>query len=178
MSSAAEFHGVYEDNVDAVARYATVLVGREHRDDVVAETFLRAWTAFDTYSSNGAPIVVWLLRIARNVSFDHARYHGRRDRVDGLLDRLTSETVEDEVGNLLLRERLRFVLDELSPAHRTVLELRFVEQLSVAEVSEAFDLSAEGVRSLTMRARKAAGSVALAHGLGENHPSSHRSDAS
>lgn len=162
------FRQIFEDNVDAVARYASSRVGPKHRDDVVAETFLRAWASIGSYQSRGTPLAAWLLRIARNISFDLLRREGQRAARESLGSLGVAYHEDDDPVVTDDSRRIWGVLAEMSPRQRTVLELRFVEQLPVAEVARLMDLSDEGVRALTARARQSAAAMARQRGLGEN----------
>ncbi len=73
--------------------------------DVVQETFLRAWRAAHRFDPQLASLRVWLFAIARNVMLDHARAGRVRPWQSDLLDPPTAEqaagTVEDASERLV-----------------------------------------------------------------------------
>jgi RNA polymerase sigma-70 factor (ECF subfamily) len=93
---------------DAVWRLCTVLGSVGDEEDLVQETYLRAFSSLGRYRGD-APVQVWLLSIARHVCADHVR---RRTRQRRLLDRITENTREFSVSAPELVDALLAVLDE------------------------------------------------------------------
>ena len=143
-------------------------------EDLVQETFLRAWKAYDRFEGK-ASVRTWLHRIATNTCLTALEGRQRRPLPTGLgapSSDPTAELVEraeipwleplpeaasdpsDIVGS---REsvRLAFVaaLQHLSPRQRAVLVLREVLQWKAAEVADAIGTSTAAVNSLLQRAR-------------------------
>ncbi len=145
------FRTLYENNIDAVARFLATRVPRSDVDDLVAEVFLRAWKSRATYESRGYRYLSWLLRIATNLVISNARRPIRETAgLDGH-DRLNDDPA-DRVVDQLTGTSMRTMLETLPERQRTVLELRFIDDLSSSEVGEIMGLSAEAVRQLTVRA--------------------------
>jgi RNA polymerase sigma factor (sigma-70 family) len=144
------FRQLYERNVDAVARFAAQRVPPSEVEDTVAEVFLRAWKARQSFSFQGYRYLSWLLRIAQNMIISKARRPIKEepglDGHDGLDDDLADRVVDQVVGS-----SLRSALSDLPERQRVVLELRFIEDLSSAEVGEIMGLSSDAVRQLTVR---------------------------
>jgi RNA polymerase sigma-70 factor, ECF subfamily len=143
-------------------------------EDLVQETFLRAWKAYDRFEGKSS-VRTWLHRIATNTCLTALEGRSRRplptglgapssDPTDALVERSEVPWLEplpdaatdpsDIVGS---REsvRLAFVaaLQHLSPRQRAVLVLREVLQWKAAEVAEAIGASTAAVNSLLQRAR-------------------------
>jgi RNA polymerase sigma-70 factor, ECF subfamily len=143
-------------------------------EDLVQETFLRAWKAYDRFEEKSS-VRTWLHRIATNTCLTALEGRQRRPLPTGLgapSSDPTAELVErtevpwleplpdvssdpsDIVGS---REsvRLAFVaaLQHLSPRQRAVLVLRDVLQWKAAEVADAIGTSTAAVNSLLQRAR-------------------------
>jgi len=120
--------------------------------DVVQETFLRAWRAADRYDPELAGLRVWLFAIARNAMLDHARARASRPWQTQLMDPPTAEEhgpalpdpTEALVRSWLVEEALR----RLTPDHRTVIVETYLKGRPAAEV--AADL---GVPVGTLRSR-------------------------
>ena len=76
------FRDLYLANAPEVYRYAVRRVAHHEAEDVVAETFARAWRGLHGYQDQGRPFVAWLLRICQNVLLTRAR----RDRHQPVID--------------------------------------------------------------------------------------------
>jgi RNA polymerase sigma-70 factor, ECF subfamily len=143
-------------------------------EDLVQETLLRAWKAYDRFEGKSS-VRTWLYRIATNTCLTALESRQRRPLPTGLGGPSADPTAElvesaevpwleplpdsssdpsDIVGS---REsvRLAFVaaLQHLSPRQRAVLVLREVLQWKAAEVAEAIGSSTIAVNSLLQRAR-------------------------
>jgi RNA polymerase sigma-70 factor, ECF subfamily len=146
-------------------------------EDLVQETFLRAWKAYDRFEGKSS-VRTWLHRIATNTCLTALEGRQRRPLPAGL-----GAPSSDPTGELIERSevpwleplpdvsddpadpstivgtresvRLAFVaaLQHLSPRQRAVLVLREVLQWKAAEVAEAIGASTAAVNSLLQRAR-------------------------
>ncbi len=139
-------------------------------EDLVQETFLRAWKAYDRFEGKSS-VRTWLHRIATNTCLTALEGRQRRpvptglgasssDPADELVKRSEVPWLEplpdvSEVVGTRESVRLAFVaaLQHLSPRQRAVLVLREVLQWKAAEVAEAIGTSTAAVNSLLQRAR-------------------------
>ncbi|BBX47492.1 sigma-70 family RNA polymerase sigma factor SigG [Mycobacterium cookii] len=146
-------------------------------EDLVQETLLRAWKAYDRFEGKSS-VRTWLHRIATNTCLTALESRRRRPLPTGLgapSSDPTADLVEgadvpwlepfpesasdpaDPASIVGSREsvRLAFVaaLQHLSPRQRAVLVLRDVLQWKAAEVADAIGTSTAAVNSLLQRAR-------------------------
>ena len=128
--------------------------------DVVQETFLRAWRAADRFDSELASLRVWLFAIARNAMIDHVRTTGVRPWQSNLVDPVTAESmataVDDGTEALLRSWVVEEALQRLSPEHRTAIVETHLRGRAYAEVA-----AGEGVAVGTLRSRVFYGLKAL-----------------
>lgn len=124
-------------------------------EDVVAETFLRAWAGIERYRDTGAPFIAWLHGIARHVVADEL---ARRRRVEPRAEppEHAREPSMDE------RLTLAQAMDRLPQEQRQVLELKFLVGLTNSEVAAALGKTTGAVNAKQWRAL-----VALRQILGE-----------
>ncbi len=150
--------------------YAVALrIVRAHdvADDVVQETFLRAYRHLDRFEVD-RPFAPWVCRIAANLAVNHVR--SPRAREEGLPEG-HAETRDDGPGPLdgILDAEARRVLDEavaeLPAEQRAVFVLRAVEEMPYGEIAAALGISPGTVMSRLFRARESL-SRALAPYLG------------
>ncbi|HZD79318.1 MAG TPA: RNA polymerase sigma factor [Actinomycetota bacterium] len=132
------------------ARYHPALyrVARFHvpdgPEDVVAETFVRAWRDLPRYRDAGTPFAAWLYGIALHVLDELAG--SRRSQPDG-------EPVQEPEGSERdERVSLAEAMGHLSSEERQVLELKFLIGLSSAEAATAIGRTADAVDSVQWRA--------------------------
>ncbi len=133
-------------------------------EDLVQETFLRAWRARDRFEGR-ASVRNWLYRIATNVFLDSRRAAGRRSVPSG--DPLEWSTglgpypdallADDPQNGLVARETVELALIAalmyLPVRQRAAFVLRDVCGWTPAEIADSLDLAVSAVNSLLQRAR-------------------------
>ncbi|PWU48628.1 RNA polymerase subunit sigma-70 [Micromonospora globispora] len=143
-------------------------------EDLVQETLLRAWRAFDRYDAERASVRTWLHRIATNVCLTALRSRARRplpsDVVGPNLDpdapmvvgelpwlQPVPDALLDPATVVAARGSLRLALvaamQLLPPRQRAILILRDVLDWSAAEVADALATTPAAVNSGLQRAR-------------------------
>ena len=141
----------------------------EDAEDLVQETFLRAWRSRDSFDRGGF-LRAWLYRIATNACLDSLRRNARRAQSprsgpevpwlqpypDQLLDEIApSEEQPDAV--VVARETIELaylaVIQLLPARQRAVLILRDVLGWSAAETADALEMSVAAANSALQRAR-------------------------
>jgi RNA polymerase sigma-70 factor (ECF subfamily) len=134
--------------------------------DVVQETFLRAWRARDRFDPELASLRVWLFAIARNLVTDHARAAGVRPWQANLVDPPTAQaacgTVEDGTEDLLRSWVVEEALQRVSHEHREALVHTYLRGRPHEEVAAEL-----GVPVGTLRSRVFYGLKALRVALDE-----------
>lgn len=152
----------YEGKIFRLAMNITQ--NREDAEDVLQETFLKAYEHLDQFLGN-SKFYTWIVRIAVNQALMKLRKR-RSDRAVSLDEQIDTgeDTVVREIAawdpdpeERYSREELHEILDnvinELAPIYRTVFTLRDVDGLSTEETAEVLDLSVPAVKSRLLRAR-------------------------
>ncbi|MGQ0723113.1 MAG: RNA polymerase sigma factor [Candidatus Eiseniibacteriota bacterium] len=131
------------------------LLGTSHdADDLVQETFLRAWRALDRLDAE-RPVIPWLLRIATNRAMTMLSARGRRAAEVLDEDLPAAGTRPDESAERAqLLARVSRALAALSDEQRIVLSLRASEGLSYLEIAAMLDVPVGTVMSRLARARE------------------------
>src|SRR3954451_1804845 len=131
----------------AIWRLCNVLGSPGEEDDLVQETYLRAFRSLSTYRGE-APIHAWLLSIARRVCADHVRGRVRQRR---LLSSL-ADSLEDEwtpaPGNPTWA-----LLGAIDPDRREAFVLTQLVGLPYEEAALVLDCPVGTIRSRVSRAR-------------------------
>jgi RNA polymerase sigma-70 factor (ECF subfamily) len=122
------FAELYRRTRPAVYRLASFRAGEPSAEDVVAETFFRAWKALPGHRDTGAPFAAWLYGIARHVAVDELRRSARAAASDHVPDRAIESGAHDRLA-------LAEAIEHLSEEQRVVIELKYFAGLTNAEVA-------------------------------------------
>jgi RNA polymerase sigma-70 factor (ECF subfamily) len=124
-------------------------------DDVVQESYLRAFTFFDTF--RGGDGRAWLFSIVRNTCYTWLRKNRAGDMMTEF-DETIYSTQSPNPESLQLRkadaETVRDALGKLPAEFREVLVLREMEELSYKEIADIAGIAIGTVMSRLSRARK------------------------
>lgn len=127
--------------------------------DVVQETFLRAWRAADRFDPELASLRVWLFAIARNAMIDHARAAGVRPWQSNLVDPPTAEAVSGAVADpteqLLRGWVVEEALQRISEDHRAAIVQTHLLERPYAEVATELAIPVGTLRSRVFYGLKA-----------------------
>ena len=97
---------------------------RASADDIVQETFIRAWRHLPQLSADDRPVRPWLYRVARNLLTDANR--AARARPVTVQAQPDGEVPADPgLDEVLDRQLVSAALQHLSPAHQNVLAETF-----------------------------------------------------
>ena len=116
-------------------------------DDIVQETFIRAWRHLPQLSSVDRPVRPWLFRVARNLLIDADR--AARSRPSPVRAQATAEEGRDDTGlnRVLDQQIMADALHQLSPAHRAVLVATFYRGHTLAKVARQLGIPDSTARS-------------------------------
>jgi RNA polymerase sigma-70 factor (ECF subfamily) len=148
---------VYDSALPRVYGYVLSRCGqRALAEDLTAETFLAAVDA--VRRADPPPVsTAWLVGVARHKLVDHWRRQAREERGLVALEAESPETPEgeDPWDERLDALRARDVLATLAPHHRAALTLRYLDDLSVADVASVLQRTVHATEALLVRARAA-----------------------
>ena len=148
------FGMLYTHYVPPIYRFIYMKVsGREESEDLTHEVFLAAWQNLGRYKPQGFPFSSWLYQIARNRVIDHYRVkkvHTPLESVDAELVSAPSGLEERLDGDLNL-QKIKSALQQLSHDQQDVLIMKFMQDLSHAEIASAIKKSEGAVRLIQHR---------------------------
>jgi RNA polymerase sigma factor (sigma-70 family) len=121
--------------------------------DAVQEALLKAWQKLGGLE-DPARFRAWLCHIVRNVSVDLRRQFKPTEDIASTDERAIGNQVSDEVDSGERRERVAAALSTLDDVSRSVVVLRYYEDLSSREIGELLGLSAAAVDMRLTRARQ------------------------
>ena len=127
--------------------------------DVVQETFVRAWRAGERFDPELSSLRGWLFAIARNAMVDHRRAAAARPWQQALVDPVAPEvdvvTVDDPIDGLLRKWVVEEALLRLSVEHRTVIVETYLKGRPYEDVASELQIPVGTVRSRVFYGLKA-----------------------
>ena len=159
----AELMGRYRDSVYYML--LKMINNKDDAEDLTVEAFGKAFKRLAQYTPDYA-FSTWLFRIATNNCIDFIR---RKRKNTFSLDR---PITDDEGGEMMIDIRsdtldpeehimkkqkimmLRELVDKLKPRYRTLIEMRYFQELSYEEIAVELDLPLGTVKAQLFRARE------------------------
>lgn len=155
---------------DVYALLGTRKLSEEDIEDLCIETFSKAFEKLGIYDPQYR-FKTWLLRIAQNNYVDFIRRNAplfslfSRKMLSSHLEGdlpgeslqggpVAYDTPESEMIRVQTLESVEQAMEYLRPAYRRALRLRYVEDLSVAEIAQRMSITPSNVKVLLMRGRR------------------------
>ena len=158
------FRFLVERHSKVIFRVAYRMTGNEHdADDVVQETFLRAYRQLDNFEER-ANFSTWLHRIAVNCSLDLLRARSRQEK--NRIDNTTFDGEEEHERQIAsddpqpdrlvlsaeLKTHVAAALERLSGNERTAFILRHFEGMPVEEIGRTLGIQVNAAKHTIFRA--------------------------
>jgi RNA polymerase sigma-70 factor, ECF subfamily len=147
----ARFTELYEEHFERVYAFAARRLGnRDDAEDVTSEVFRDALANIGKFEWRGAPFAAWLYRIASNAIADR-RQRSAKEQGTALADPpdASAQANPEEIES---RARLFRLVARLPGDQRRVIEMRFAEGRSIAEIAREFGRTGGAVKQLQFRA--------------------------
>ncbi|MCX6559236.1 MAG: RNA polymerase sigma factor [Candidatus Aminicenantes bacterium] len=150
---------IYLQNRDRIFRLALrYLRSPEDAEDVVQETFIKAFDAISGFDLNlGSGLPAWINQICVHCAIDHLRVRKRRWGRTTSLDAMPQDppssnpSPEQVAIGRGIRRRVQDAVGILSPRQRAIFSLRYVDQLDIRQIADQLDCSEGNVRAHLFR---------------------------
>lgn len=129
-------------------RFTTALTGgdRQWAEDVVQETWLRAWRNAGKLRPEADEVLPWLFTVARRIVVDGVRHRkARPTEVD--LTQLGEATVRDEAEHVVISITVADALNQLSKEHREAIRETYLRDRTVNEAARILGVPPGTVKS-------------------------------
>jgi RNA polymerase sigma-70 factor (ECF subfamily) len=137
---------------------------KDDADDLTIEAFGKAFNKLHQYAPHYA-FSTWLFKIATNNCIDFIRKKKMNvysldkpfENSDGEISLEVKSSILDPEENMIKKQKvvhLRAVVEKLKPRYRTLVELRYFQELSYEEIAEQLDLPLGTVKAQLFRARE------------------------
>ncbi|KOS66861.1 RNA polymerase sigma factor SigW [Lysinibacillus contaminans] len=142
-----------------------MLSNKQEAEDIAQEAFVRAYMNLHTFDQK-RKFSTWLYRIATNLCIDRIR----KKKPDYYLDAEVTGTEgldmysqiaakdqlpEETLVQMELQERIQYEIGRLPDKYRSVIVLKYIEELSLQEISEILDMPLGTVKTRIHRGREA-----------------------
>jgi RNA polymerase sigma-70 factor (ECF subfamily) len=143
---------LFDQEAPAIYRYALSRLGDAGlAEEATSDVFEAAWKGAESYTDRGLPARAWLFGIARHVVASQQRRWRRRApqiSIDAYVESGQSESHDDRLD--LVR-----AIAALTAAHAEVINLRFLQGLSLAETAQVLNVTIDAVKGRQLRALEA-----------------------
>lgn len=162
----AAFREIVDRYKNKIYHLAYRMLGNVHEsEDIVQETFLRVHLNLGRYDTT-QKFSTWIYRIGTNLCIDRLRKRKRKisldaqlfesDGTDGYDILATNEEALPE-RQLLISEtqrQIRQAISKLPDKYRTIVVLRYLQDLSLQEISDVLDLPVTTIKTRLHRGRE------------------------
>lgn len=153
---------VYNQYVTPIYRFIYFKVSsRQDAEDLTSEVFMKIWNYISETEDEIENLRALLYRTARNLVIDHYRRNARRDVTNDM--ELMENIVDDKQQSLLSQvdtnidmQSIEKVLRQMKDEYREVIVLKYLGEMSIAEIAKALDKTKGSVRVTLHRALKIA----------------------
>ncbi len=161
-SAFGELVDLYKDKIFHLAY--RMLGNKQEAEDVMQDTFLRVYKNLDKYDAN-QKFSTWIYRIATNLCIDRLRKRKWNFSLDAEISdaegldwysMLQSEEPGPEKQILLseTQRQIRSAIGALPEKYRSVVVLRYLQDLSLQEISEVLGMPVTTIKTRVHRGRE------------------------
>ena len=146
---------LHKDRLFTYARYMIRL--EEEAKDIIQEAFMKAYTAltvqYDEPKCRTLAIRAWLFRIVRHIALNKIRSSQRRQKtVESMVQQQPDIKTSDTGYNRSMDNHLAGALGNLGLEDRELVTLRFIDDLSYAEIVSVVGMTESAIRGKIYRA--------------------------
>ena len=149
------FSMVYQEYVEDIYRFVLVHVSdADLAEDLTADTFTKAWKYIEANKFDFKQTRAWLYTIARNRMNDHWRKKPTIPLSEDIEIIDEHEAHGETIDRQLEAKQIVKAVRSLPEDMKSVVTLRFLQNLSVRETAERLNMSESNVRVVQFRALK------------------------
>ncbi len=126
-------------------------------EDIVSETFLKAYRHLDTFEyKHEGSLSAWLYTIARNEIFQHLRKTKDKETValDDIAEPSVGADFVKEFDDRKLHDTVKALLEELPEEERELIRYKYFDELSNIEIAQILGISDNNATVRLHRAMK------------------------
>ena len=117
-------------------------------EEVTNDVFFEVWSSANKFQGK-SKVLTWIFGIAHNKTMNEIR---KRKEIPVDPEEFSNEASADmETDEIIMKkdrdEQMKIALDQLTPEHRTVVELTFLQGLSYGEIAEIMNCPVNTVKT-------------------------------
>jgi len=156
------FGYLFETFWDYLYQYLLKKTGNEDQaEDIAVRTFAKAFDRIETFNPKYT-FETWLITISNNIQIDQHRKEKTKNKIDAsVYDERVVTQVQDlspsPEDRLIITQNLSDLLlkiKTLKTGYKTIIRLRYFEELSYKEISDRLELPINTVKVTLLRAKK------------------------
>ena len=156
------FGYLFETFRDYLYQYLLKKTGNEDQaEDIAVRTFAKAFDRIETFNPKYT-FETWLITISNNIQIDQHRKEKTKNKIDAsAYDERVVTQVQDlspsPEDRLIITQNLSDLLlkiKTLKTGYKTIIRLRYFEELSYKEISDRLELPINTVKVTLLRAKK------------------------
>lgn len=144
---------IYDHFSNKLYKFIFFRVGhKELAEDILADTFVKAWTKIDHVASSKA-FAGWLYQIAKNNIIDYYRVKKVTVNLDEVVEFLEDASSPVDDANLMIEHRVVMdLINHLPTDQQQVIKYKFFEELENIEIAQIMGKSEGSIRVIQHRA--------------------------
>jgi RNA polymerase sigma-70 factor, ECF subfamily len=154
----AAFAALYDEFAQRLYAYIRIKVAdTEKAEDILQEVFLKAWQGCRNLQTKDLNFSAWLYKVAANTINDFYRRTYREPQTVSIDEAQNVASIDDPAINAsrgLEKRVIEQTLDQLPSHYKEVIELRFLQDFSIADTAEIMGRNSVTVRVWQHRAIK------------------------
>lgn len=144
------FEALFRQYERLVFKNAFLITGqKEEAEDVLQQVFVSVWKSRHTFNPAKGKITTWLHRITVNECMK--RQHFKSEPIAELLENIKLTEIPEDPGEALMKqeqyERLMQAVNLLDSKHRSILVLRYFNELSYDDIAKSAGIPLGTVKS-------------------------------
>jgi RNA polymerase sigma-70 factor (ECF subfamily) len=152
------FGQLYDNFAQRIFKYVRLKIqNREEAEDILQEVFVKAYRGLNSLNPENLNFNAWLYKVASNTVNDHFRKIYRAPEIVGIdedFDTPDFNTPEKEITIKSDLETAQEAFTQLPVVYKQVLELRFLQDMSLTETAKILNKSNLSIRLIQYRALK------------------------
>ena len=145
---------IYRDYYEKVFGYILSKINNQFdAEDITSDVFVKVYAKLDTFDETKSSLSTWIYTITKNTLTDYYRTRRVLAEVPETLE--DDSSVEDEICNAEMLERLANALEKLDKRERDIIILHFYSGKTLRAISEQLGISYAYVKILQNKAFEA-----------------------
>lgn len=140
-----DFKDIYNEYHLFVRKSVYYIVGNKAIDDIVQDTFLKAWKSFNKFQHRST-LKTWLYRIAMNTAYDYLKKEKKTVEIEDI-------KMIDHEGQRISKDLLQYLLSRLSHNQLEVFLLHYSMGHTTSEIAEILNIPEGTAKTRLFKAR-------------------------